>query len=491
MYWLLHRLISLVESGWPSTFESLEWISLKAISMILLFFTLCCPTNILASAGLDGENLLSKEEKAFVNRLGIVKLCVDPHWMPFERLDQEGRHQGIAADLIRLVAQRVGIQVEPLVVQNWDESLAAAKAGKCQAISFMNQTPEREEWLDFTEPLYFDPNVIITRQEHPFISNLKGLKNKTLVLPKGTSIEERVRKDFPNLKIILVDEEDDALDLVSDQYADLTIRSLAVVAYRIRKKGYFNLKISGQLPEYTNALRMGILKQQGYLRDVFNQGVRTLTDQERESITNQHISINVQKAIDYQLLWRVVGVAMLLITVSLFWISKLRRLNKKLQLMAVTDRLTGLYNRLKLDEFFQSEIERSQRSREPFGIILVDVDHFKQLNDSLGHLAGDRALIMLARQLQRDVRQTDSVGRWGGEEFLIICPYTESQGIGHLAEKLRSQVAAMDTGLDRTISISIGVTVYRPRDRMEDMVSRADEALYASKKAGRNRVTLL
>ncbi|MDP1525334.1 MAG: transporter substrate-binding domain-containing protein [Rhodocyclaceae bacterium] len=187
-------------------------------------------------------------------------MCVDPDWVPFERINAQGQHEGIAADLVQLVAQRVGLKIELYPVKTWDESLAASKSGKCQIMSFLNQTPAREQWLIFTAPIFFDQNVIITREEHPYIGEPKDLTEQTIVLPRGTMVEERVRRDFPKLKVITTGSEPEAMTHVSERKADMTVRSLIVAAYAIKKEGLFNLKISGQIPAYTNQLRIGVLK---------------------------------------------------------------------------------------------------------------------------------------------------------------------------------------------------------------------------------------
>ena len=237
--------------------------------------------------------MLNEHQRAYIKANPTINMCLDPDWRPFEYLDENGQHQGIGADLIRLAAQRVGLRLEPLQVNSWPESIAASQAGECQVLSFINQTPAREDWLIFTDPLLEDSNVIITRQDQLFIPNLATLRNKTLVLPKGTSIEERIRHDYPNIAIALVETEQQSFEMVNDGRADLTLRSLSVAAYTIRKQGYFNLKISGQVPEYNNQLRMGVAKDNEILRDILNQGVATLTDHEREQITNKHIYIQV------------------------------------------------------------------------------------------------------------------------------------------------------------------------------------------------------
>ncbi|WP_211213787.1 transporter substrate-binding domain-containing protein, partial [Aquaspirillum serpens] len=112
---------------------------------------------------------LSAEEQRYLAQHPVIKVCVDPDWAPFERINEQGQHEGIGADLLQLVAKRVGIRVELYPVLNWEESLAASKSGRCQIMSFLNQTPAREKWLIFTEPVFYDQNAIITREEHPFI----------------------------------------------------------------------------------------------------------------------------------------------------------------------------------------------------------------------------------------------------------------------------------------------------------------------------------
>ena len=266
-------------------------------------------------------------EQAYIAQSSGIKMCVDPDWAPFERINTQGNHEGIAADLVQLVAQRVGLQIDLLPVKDWEESLAASKAKRCQVMSFLNQTPARDAWLIFTAPIFFDPNIIITREEHAFIGDLKGLKGERIALPRGTMVEERVRRDFPNLGVVLTASEPEAMKLVSERQADLTIRSLIVAADAIKKEGLFNLKISGQIPEYTNQLRMGVLKDETVLRDILDKGVKTITPQEREAISNKHVAVNIQQGID----WTRVYVLLVLLTLAILIALYILRKNRQLQ----------------------------------------------------------------------------------------------------------------------------------------------------------------
>ena len=269
-------------------------------------------------------------EKAYIAKAGVIKMCVDPDWAPFERINPEGKHEGIAADLVQLVARRVGLQIELLPVKDWDESLAASKDGRCQVMSFLNQSPDRDKWLIFTSPIFSDPNVIITREEHNFVGDLKGLKGESVALPRGTMVEERVRRDFPNLGVVLTASEPDSMKLVSERKADLTIRSLIVAAHAIKTEGLFNLKISGQIPEYTNQLRMGVLKDEQILRSILDKGVKTITPQERQAIANQHVAIKVQQGIDWTRVYVLLALLALATLVALYVIRSNRRLQAAL-----------------------------------------------------------------------------------------------------------------------------------------------------------------
>lgn len=474
-------------SGGLSTFRHKRFF-LNAVNRTVLVWILAWLPLLAASAEAAPGVELTARQKAYLAQAGPIRMCVDPDWMPFERINEEGRHEGIAADLIQLVAQRVGLKIELHPVRSWQESLEASKAGVCQIISFLNQTPEREQWLIFTAPIFYDPNVIITREEHRYIGDLKGLSGESVALLRGTMVEERIRREYPNLRPILTDSETEAVKRVSERQADLTIRSLIVAAHAIRKEGLFNLKIAGHVPEFTNQLRIGVLKKEEVLRDILDQGVKTLTPQEREAISNRHVAIQVQQGFDSRLVWRILAGSALVLLVSLFWIRKLRALNRKLERLSITDRLTDLYNRLKLDLVLEAEILRATRSGHAFGVILLDIDHFKRINDQHGHPTGDLVLVELARLLRAGTRATDAVGRWGGEEFLVVCADTDGAGAAKLAETLRQTIQDHRFPVVQRLSASFGVTAFAPGDSAREIVSRADAALYLAKTAGRNCV---
>ena len=161
---------------------------------------------------------------------------------------------------------------------------------------------------------------------------------------------------------------------------------------------------------------------------------------------------------------------------------------RELEILSATDRLTRVYNRLKLDEFLKSEYDRYKRHGKQLSLILLDIDLFKTVNDTHGHQVGDEILCEVAGMLQSRVRKTDILGRWGGEEFMIICPETGLEGATLLAEQLRCTLATHDFPIVHSTTASFGVTELGPDDTITTIMSRVDAAMYKAKEGGRNRV---
>ena len=170
--------------------------------------------------------------------------------------------------------------------------------------------------------------------------------------------------------------------------------------------------------------------------------------------------------------------------------DELRAMNGDLQRLATTDSLTGVPNRRMLDDQLRRHVSRAARHKRPLAVLLVDVDRFKSINDRLGHPAGDEALVGIARRLAQRLRAEDVLGRWGGEEFMVITPDVDGEGAGLLADALRREIDSRPLIVDGTqlpVTVSIGWAGWQG-ERPEDLVVRADSALLRAKEGGRNRV---
>ena len=167
---------------------------------------------------------------------------------------------------------------------------------------------------------------------------------------------------------------------------------------------------------------------------------------------------------------------------------ELQAANEELERLATADALTGLLNRRKFDEIIVRELELSRRYDDPLSLVMFDIDHFKKINDSLGHAAGDRVLAEVASLAARHVRSVDYVFRWGGEEFLILTPRTGLTEARAVADKLRDMAERHPFPDGVRLTISLGVAEHVPGEPLEDWLTRVDKAMYAAKRGGRNRV---
>jgi two-component system cell cycle response regulator len=171
--------------------------------------------------------------------------------------------------------------------------------------------------------------------------------------------------------------------------------------------------------------------------------------------------------------------------------EELRRRAEAASEMSMTDALTGLLNRYGLQRALQRELSEARRYTRPLSCLLLDIDFFKSINDTHGHAAGDAALMQTARVLTESVRGSDVVCRYGGEEFLVLAPETDARGAHSLAEKIRLAVSSRLFGEGPrafALTLSAGVAELRPGESGNDMIARADLALYQAKQRGRDRV---
>jgi diguanylate cyclase (GGDEF)-like protein len=168
--------------------------------------------------------------------------------------------------------------------------------------------------------------------------------------------------------------------------------------------------------------------------------------------------------------------------------------NKEVEELSITDSLTGLYNRKHLMETLTGEVARSLRHQRPFVLLIIDIDHFKDFNDTYGHLAGDEVLRRMGAVFKGSIRNCDYAARYGGEEFIVILPEIGPEDGVQAAERIRHRVAEekiSSNGDSVTVTISVGVASFPEHgDDAETMISKADSALYQAKKRGRNRVLL-
>jgi diguanylate cyclase (GGDEF)-like protein len=174
-------------------------------------------------------------------------------------------------------------------------------------------------------------------------------------------------------------------------------------------------------------------------------------------------------------------------------LNKLSEYERRLLVQSMTDSLTGLLNRRSFMDLSSKEETRARRHGDPFSVLMLDIDHFKKINDTYGHPVGDLAIKALAEVCSNALRPHDILARYGGEEFVLTLPHTPTEGARTVAERIREAVQKLEVPCDQgpvRFTVSIGVSTYASGQAFDSIVERADKALYVSKQSGRNRVTV-
>ena len=433
--------------------------------------------------------LFNKEEISYLENKKIIKMCVDPNFLPYEQITKEGKYIGLVADIISQLSKNSNIKFELQITKSWSESFEFVKDKKCDILPFTAQTTSREQFFNFTQPYIKFPAVVATKDNEFFINSLNEIKNKKVGMVKGYALIELVKYKYPNVIIEEVSSTKDGLEKVNKGEIYAFVGSLPTVAYDRQKYNLQNIRITGKISEDLLA-RIAIRKDSVILRDILNKAINSLTDEDRERITNKWITIVKEKQFDIKLIFQVIG-AMLILFILIISIiiynanKKLSIINKELERLSETDKLTSLFNRMKLDNILEKEISLKKRYNVPLSIVLTDIDLFKNVNDTYGHIIGDTILKEFSNILLGSIRETDFVGRWGGEEFLIILPHTKKDEAFILSEHLRKKIE--DNIFDNNIKITASFGIYECNsNNATTCVSNADKALYQAKNSTRN-----
>ncbi len=235
-----------------------------------------------ACAAEENAPLLGPEEQAYLQAHPELRLCVDPDWMPYERLDADGRHQGLIAEYMALFQQRLGVRFLPIPVASWSETQARYEAGECDIVSALNVSAERILYLDFTQPYVESPAVLVVL-EGSSAAGLKDLGGVSLGMVDGYIYEAKLRADYPAVRLQYVANMQEGLVRVAAGELDATLGPLFLVAYLIQQQGLDGLKMVGNT-EYQDQLRVGVRKGDILLHAILNRQVQALSAEDHARI---------------------------------------------------------------------------------------------------------------------------------------------------------------------------------------------------------------
>ena len=444
----------------------------------------------------------SPRELAYLQGRGPIRMCVAPDWMPIEGIDRDGRHTGMAADYIRLMTRRGGLNVELVPAKTWDEAWARGQRRECDIFSLLSEVPSRRSFLDFTTPYLEIPGVIATSVKVPFVANLEQVMGERLGHMRGFAGIESLRMRHPGIRLVEVDSYDEGLSKVQRGELFGFIGNMMSIGRVLQENKIYDVKIAGRIGD-DNLMSVATRNDEPMLRQVFQRLVDSIQAKDRQEITNRWLAVRFEQGFDYRRFWQIVGVFALVGAVTLFWATKLRRLN--VQLRAANERLaevsrhdalTGLHNRMHFDEVVGPTLRLCARNGLTMTLAVIDLDRFKNVNDTFGHPFGDACLRHVAALLQKTFRRdTDTTIRYGGEELIVITVGGTPADAVERLEAFRRDVehtpATLDT-LQARLSVSIGVWSAVPAidDDPARLLKQADAALYQAKHGGRNRLVV-
>ncbi len=459
--------------------------------------------------------IFTAEEENYLHRKGVLKLCVHPDYMPYEKYTAAEGYQGVAADFIDIFRKALPVPVQIVPTDSWQDSVAAVNSGACDLLSFVNANRELRETMNFTDKYMSDNIVIVAGSDVIYLDGMNSLDGKRVGIVADAPYRNLLERSYPQIDWEPAASLTEVLNLVEDGSLYAAVGPLLRVTRGIRESGLSAVKIIVQTGMHVD-FQMGVRKDEVLLREIMNKVIASVDEQSRNQIMRRWYVVDLQYVMNWGLLWKIGGVILVILCLLLYNVVSARRYNRSLtaansallvrntelsalkeelerknialKQLAITDKLTGLNNRTKLDRSLLSEINRFERFGHEFGIILLDIDHFKSINDSYGHRIGDEVLVELATILRGNTRSTDVIGRWGGEEFLIICPETDRVNIQGVAQKLRRYIELYEFRCTSGITASMGVSMVMANDSPENLIERADKALYNAKNNGRNMV---
>lgn len=430
-----------------------------------------------------------------------VHVAIDQAWGPIEFVTDTGEFSGIASGYLNYLSSKTGISFLPAKTLNWTEAVEQMQAGKLDMYSAVANTPERRQYVDYTEPYLRFSTVIATQKGEQFIGNMKRLNDELVVVVEGYAAHENLRNQYPNIKLMLVKNPKEGLEAVAKGEAYAYIDNIAVISHLIQKNNFSNVQISGESP-FRADISMAVRKDWPELTSIIQKTLRGMDEATKNQLTDDWLQITYKKEFEWQTILLILlplGIALLafllhnrrLKTLNGSLIdtqNELHKANNILEQLSITDHLTKAYNRAYLDQTAAKEIQRADRYQTTVSLVLFDLDDFKKVNDTYGHLVGDEVLIKCVEWIQDTIRQTDTFGRWGGEEFILICPNTNLEDASLIADKIRVGVSNLHISSDHRQTISAGVACYQLNEGLESWISRADAALYQAKQQGKNRV---
>ncbi|NVJ48742.1 MAG: diguanylate cyclase [Gammaproteobacteria bacterium] len=427
----------------------------------------------------------------------------------------DGTMRGFVYDYFELMKPHLKQPIEWVSFANWNELLQAGEAREIDAVFLAQKNMQRLSLYDFTRPILQLRNYFFVRRDSVGPMNEDTVVGHSVAVIKSSANAEYLRDKFGSqITLIEYPSPQAVLQAVASAKVDTAVLNIAIASHYMKAEGINNLKLSEAI-DYQYNLAIATRSDQPQLNVMFesvldhidNSRVEALRLKwglvhERETDWSMAVVTSAISAVFFLLSGYVIMINRRLkaeINKREIFEQQLANLNvkaeserQKARKEARTDPLTGIDNRRKFEEFMRSQIELFMRRGNDFCLMIIDIDHFKLINDEFGHDVGDVVLREVSHSVKKIIRPYDEFGRIGGEEFGVILPDTDITEAKGTAERLMDSVVAYRNHdyPELAVTVSIGLSAMRQGDDFDTLFKRADEALYQSKEQGRNRVTV-
>ena len=343
-----------------------------------------------------------------------------------------------------------------------------------------------------SEPLAQIPIVLATKNDKNFISDLSTLKNIKIGVVKNLEIIPTLQKEYPNIEFIEMETINDAILKLQQNKLFALIDNMYTISHKIDKNNLNSIKINTLLNHELN-IYLQVEEKNKLFIPILNSAINRFSIEDKNTILNNYQFIFYPKNIDLLFIGKIIIPFILLLAIFIYFnfklkkeITKRKEIEQQLSELANKDSLTNIFNRRKIEELCELELLRTKRYKSDLSIIFFDINSFKIINDTLGHLLGDEVLVKISNIIEKSIRSIDAIGRWGGDEFLIILPETNLSQCKNIVSHLEKQLNELEFSKTIKVTCSFGIATYEENDTLDSLLKKADESMYQQKSHHKN-----
>lgn len=452
-------------------------------------------------SSMKSEFRLDSREKNWVAEHPEMNVAIVQDWKPYEFLNNEGEVAGISRDMFEIAEKLTGQKYNFVVFPTWEELYQNFVNGKIDIVANITASEQRKAFANFTSAYWRTPWSVITHKSVDNVSTINKFYGKRIAIIQGYQIIKEIHDEHPQVIIHVVKDFDEAHELLKAGIIDGILDLMSVSAQYIQDHSLYQFKIHVLEDMGSDNAHIGIKKDLVIQARILEKVVNSLSEADIEAILKKWHKVDLVSGIKSEVYFRnitiVIGLGALILAIVLMWNRKLKneillreQAEKKLKHLASHDVLTGLPNRALLSDRLKHAIEIHSRNHKQLALLFLDLDGFKQINDTYGHDVGDELLIQVANRLTKICRSSDTVARFGGDEFvLLVTNLADTQLAANISEKIIADLCEPFELSEATVTIgcSIGIGCFPVSGHnINRLIKSADDAMYKVKANGKN-----